>query len=279
MRSVLEQLVRRQPVAGSPLVIAHRGASAAAPENTLVALRLAVEQGADLVEIDVQRTRDGALVVMHDATLARTTNVRQVYPDRAPWRVGDLTLDEVQRLDAGSWKAPDYAGEPVPTLSAALELLASTRVGLQLELKAPTLYPGIVSDLAEALAEVPTAQIVVQSFDFASMKELTVRTPGLRVGLLGAPAATHLPVLGTWADQVNPPHRVADRRYVEAIHAQDMHCCVWTVDAASSMRRAARHHVDGVITNKPDLLRRVVSAEPSTIGAGTQRWGRDGDPS
>jgi glycerophosphoryl diester phosphodiesterase len=85
-----------------PLTIAHRGASAEAPENTLAAVRRAVELGADAVELDVQRSRDGALNVMHDTTLERTTSVRQAFPGRAPWRVADFNLDEIRRLDAGS---------------------------------------------------------------------------------------------------------------------------------------------------------------------------------
>lgn len=101
--------------------IAHRGASGYVPENTLAAVRPGVEQGADLVEIDVQRSADGALVVMHDTTLARTTDVEEVFPDRAPWDVGDFTLAELRLLDAGSWFGHEFAGEPVPTLEQVLD--------------------------------------------------------------------------------------------------------------------------------------------------------------
>src|SRR5688500_13615694 len=98
------------------LAIAHRGARARAPENTLAAVREAAALGADAVEVDVQRTRDGALVLVHDATLSRTTDAASRLPRRGPWSVGSMTLREIRRLDAGSWKAPEYAGQRVPTL-------------------------------------------------------------------------------------------------------------------------------------------------------------------
>ena len=83
--------------------IAHRGSGAMAPENTLASVRLALKQGADYIENDIMRTSDGALVITHDLTLARTTNVEQVFPDRAPWNIADFTLAEIKQLDAGSW--------------------------------------------------------------------------------------------------------------------------------------------------------------------------------
>ena len=98
-------------------VVAHRGSSGAAPENTLAAVRLALRQKSDVMENDIQRTADGELVIMHDTTLARTTDVEQVFPARAPWNVRDFTLAEIKQLDAGSWFAPEFAGERVPTLA------------------------------------------------------------------------------------------------------------------------------------------------------------------
>jgi glycerophosphoryl diester phosphodiesterase len=105
------------PSAGEVDVVAHRGSSGAAPENTLAAVELALAHRADVVENDIQRTKDGELVVMHDLTLARTTDVEEVFPDRAPWNVADFTLAEIKQLDAGSWFSPEFAGERVPTLA------------------------------------------------------------------------------------------------------------------------------------------------------------------
>lgn len=248
----------------APVIIAHRGASARSPENTLTAVRTAVALGADLVEVDVQRTRDGALVLMHDATVARTTDVHRVLPHRSPWWVEDLTLAELRRLDAGSWWDPRYAGEPVPTLDEAAAALPAP-VGLQLELKLPAHHPGIVESLAGALLAaggplrtlLDERRVVVQSFDVLAMKELKTRVPSLSVGLLGRPAKENLPALATWADQVNPSHLRVDSRYVAAVHDAGMRCMVWTVDGALATRRVLRMRVDGVITNRPEALTRV----------------------
>ena len=247
------------------LGVAHRGASVAAPENTLAAVRAAAALGADMVEVDVRRTRDGALVLLHDATLTRTTDASTVLPGRGPWRVADLTLAELRRLDAGRTHSRVHAGEPVPTLADVLDLAGDLGVGVQLELKAPSTYPGIVGDLlAELRAWVVRSTgrrlppLVVQSFEVVAMKELATRAPHVRVGVLGTPPLSHLPVLAGWAHQVNPRHVTADRAYVDRVHALGMQCLVWTVDRPWAMRRAVRLGVDGVITNRPDLLRSVL---------------------
>src|SRR5688572_7762400 len=97
------------------LNVAHRGASGDHPENTLAAIRAAITLEVDSVELDVQRARDGALVLMHDTSLVRTTNARKVFPHRAPWNVADFDYDDLMRLDAGAWKHESFSGEPIPT--------------------------------------------------------------------------------------------------------------------------------------------------------------------
>ncbi len=265
MRPYLSTLTRRPPdgatgsarVADRLLVnVAHRGASAYAPENTLAALRKAIARDADVVEFDVRSTRDGALVLLHDATLDRTTDVRRVFPGRSPWRVADFTYADLTRLDAGSWKSQEYAGERIPTLTEALEVLALGRMGALVELKAPATSPGMTAAVA-AVVHASSARSTVQSFDHMTMRKLKRAAPDVSVGLLGSPARSLLPGLAEWADQVNPHHRRVDRAYVDAVHASGMQCFAWTTDRASAMRRLARLGVDGVITNRPDLLHRV----------------------
>jgi len=259
------------PTADRPVLsIAHRGASWHAPENTLAAVHAAVALGVDMVEVDLQRTRDGALVLMHDVTPARTTDVRRVLPLRRHWLVGDLTYDQLRRLDAGSWFSPAHAGERVPTLQELLDALRGTGVGLQLELKRPDLHPGVVADLAAALATPGAADVpvVVQSFDVPAMKELKTRVPSLPVGILGRPAVANLPALASWADQVNPAHRSVDAAYVRAVRGHGLGCLVWTVDRGAAQRRALRLGVDGIITNRPDRLAARVRPARSTEGAG-----------
>ena len=123
------------------LTIAHRGARHVAPENTLAALRAGIERGADMVEIDVQRTKDGRLVLMHDRDLVRTTNVEKVFPKKKSYDVADLTWAEVRKLDAGAWKRAKFAGERVPTLKQAIRLVYRERAGLLVEIKSPGSTP------------------------------------------------------------------------------------------------------------------------------------------
>ncbi|MFG3439438.1 glycerophosphodiester phosphodiesterase [Nonomuraea sp. NPDC047897] len=247
-----------------PVNVAHRGASAYAPENTVAAFELAAEQGADLYELDVQETRDHRLVLVHDTTLARTTDAEEVFPDRAPWNVGDFTLAEIRRLDAGSWFGPEYAGEPVPTLEEALRAMRGRGLGLLLEIKAPRLYPGIESRVSAALRRDPhwlaPGRTVVQSFDWASMRRFHRVMPRVPVGLLGTPAVAELPALARFARQINPPHGDVTAAYVRRVHALRMEVHTWTVDAPDTMRRLAGLGVDGIITNRPDVLRTVLGA-------------------
>ena len=115
-----------------PTVIAHRGASSYAPENTLAAVDKAAELGVEWVENDVQRTKDGELVVIHDDNLKRTTDAEDVFPGRSPWKVKDFTAAEIARLDAGSWIGPEFVGARVPTHQQFLDRTESHRQKLLL---------------------------------------------------------------------------------------------------------------------------------------------------
>lgn len=243
---------------GRVLNVAHRGASGRAPENTFAALAAAVADGADLVEFDVRRTRDGALVLVHDATLDRTTDARRVYPGRAPWRVRDFTLSELGRLDAGSWKGTQFAGERVPTLAQALDLVRPAGVGTLIELKVAPVDETPVAELTDELrCRAGPARTTVQSFDLASLRAVRERMPSVAVAVLGGVARKDLRELSRWADQVHPHHRRVDRRFVDEAHGWGMRCLVWTVNRPSGMRRACALGVDGVITDLPDLFRHL----------------------
>jgi glycerophosphoryl diester phosphodiesterase len=242
-----------------PLVVAHRGASASAPENTLPAVRLAVAMRVDLVEVDVQLTGDGHLVVVHDTTLARTTDVARRLPGRAPWRVAEHTLAEVRGLDAGSWFSPTYAGVRVPTLH---EVLTSLRggTGLLLEVKAPAEHPGIAEALATALDGWPpvraqgTPRVVVQSFDPDFMERFHALAPEVPAGLLVEhPDELPGPLPG-WAEQLNPCHSHVTAASVRAAHDRGAITLPFTVDDPDRMRALLALGVDGLITNRPDVL-------------------------
>ncbi|MFB4265480.1 glycerophosphodiester phosphodiesterase [Nonomuraea sp. GTA35] len=244
--------------------VAHRGASAYAPENTIAAFELAAAQGADLFELDVQETKDHELVLMHDTTLSRTTNAEQVFPGLSPWNVGDLTLDQIRELDAGSWLSDKYDGERVPTLGEALREMSGSGMGLLLEVKAPERYAGIEARITAELRRHPSwlapGKLVVQSFNWDSMRTFDRLLPEVPIGLLGTPSTGELPGLAKFADQINPPYTTLTASYVRRVHALGLDVLTWTVDSPAAMRRMIGYKVDGIITNRPDVLRDVLSS-------------------
>ncbi|MEU0370249.1 glycerophosphodiester phosphodiesterase family protein [Streptomyces sp. NPDC006283] len=255
----------------APLVIAHRGASAYAPENTLAAVDLADEMGFAWVENDVQRTKDGELVVMHDDSLARTTDVEQVFPDRAPWKVKDFTAAEIAGLDAGSWRGAEWTGARVPTLKQYLNRVDDNNQKLLLEIKKPELYPGIERDTLRVLREEGwldrshvRSRLVIQSFGKDSVEAVHQQRPDVTTGFLGTPAIADLPSYAAFTDQINPTHTSLTAEYVAAVHAlkgahgKRLRVNTWTVNDAAAATRGADFGVDGIITNYPDVVRDAV---------------------
>ncbi|MCX4607957.1 glycerophosphodiester phosphodiesterase [Streptomyces sp. RLB3-17] len=252
----------------APLVVSHRGASAYAPENTLASIDKAAAMGFGWVENDVQRTKDGELVVLHDASLARTTDVKKVYPHRAPWKVKDFTAAEVARLDAGSWFGPRYAGTRVPTLKQYMHRVSHNHQKLVLEIKNPELYPGIERQTLKVLSNEGWLdpdhlrnRLVVQSFSEHSVRTVHELRPGITTAFLGQPSVARLHEYARFADLINPDHASLSAGYVSAVHSfvgphnRPMEVFTWTIDDANTARRLAGYGVDGVITNKPDVIR------------------------
>ncbi|GGX95033.1 glycerophosphodiester phosphodiesterase [Streptomyces hiroshimensis] len=250
--------------AGVPLAIGHRGVPVQAPENTLASIDRAADLGITWVENDVQRTKDGALIVMHDTTLERTTDVKRRFPRRAPWKIADFTLAEIQKLDAGSWYDRRFAGERVPTLRRYLQRVDHNRQKLLLEVKAPELYPGIERQLASELqragwlnARHVRSALVVQSFSAPSLKAFHRVRPDVKTGFLGAPKPSELRSYAAFADQINPPHRSVTSAWVRAVHAlrgphgRHLEVSAWTVDNGDRAVELARMGVDGIISNAP----------------------------
>ena len=231
---------------------------------TMAAFDLAMDLRSDLVETDVQRTKDGVLVLVHDTDLKRTTNIEQRYPGRRSYAVKDTTWAEIKTLDAGSWKAAKYRGERIPTLSSLVRRVKERRSGLLLELKSPSLYPGIeqqIDRIFRASGFVSygraTGKVQVQSFDFTSMKRYHAIDPWMPVGLLGRPYRWELDDL-TWADQVNPNYLASDATYVRDLHAQGFVSYTWTVNDEIGMNMVLDRGHDGIITNRPDLAHSVL---------------------
>src|SRR5262245_1180515 len=175
-------------------LIAHRGASAYAPEHTLAAYQMAIDQKADYVEQDLQITKDGVLVCLHDLTLERTTNVEAVFPDRfvkeqsdgrevKHWYVSDFTLSEIKRLDAGSWFDRKFTGARVPTFQEAIDLIRG-KAGLYPETKEPEVYGKRGFDMEQLVVDIlkknklfewgsdTKTPVIIQSFSPASLQRL-----------------------------------------------------------------------------------------------------------
>lgn len=252
----------------APVVVAHRGASGYAPENTLAAVDAADALGIDWVENDVHRTRDGELVVLHDTSLKRTTDVEQVFPDRAPWAVKDFTAAELAKLDAGSWFGTQFTGAGVPTLTQFLHRLERNRQKLLLEIKSPATYPGIERDIIRVLGRSGWLdrshvrnRLVIQSFGADSVRKVHTLRPDITTGFLGTPAVSDLPSYAAFTDQINPSYATIGADYVAAVqrlkgpHGKRLRVNTWTVNKAADAVKARDHGVDGIITNFPDVVR------------------------
>ncbi|ROQ74147.1 glycerophosphoryl diester phosphodiesterase [Streptomyces sp. CEV 2-1] len=253
---------------GAPLVISHRGASAYAPENTLAAVDKAAELGFDWVENDIQFTKDGVLVVIHDTDLKRTTDAEKVFPGRAPWAVKDFTAAEIARLDAGSWFGARYAGTRVPTLRQYLDRIGHHHQNLLMEIKSPEIYPGIERAALRELRQEGWLddshvrdRLVIQSFGADSLRKVHEQRPDVITGFLGAPAVAQLPSYAEFTDQINPAYTSVSGEYVAAVHAlkgphhKRLRVNTWTVNDAAHALRVTGYGVDGIITNAPDVVR------------------------
>jgi glycerophosphoryl diester phosphodiesterase len=223
---------------------AHRGASAEAPENTLAAFRRALAAGADGIELDVHLSADGVPVVIHDEALERTTDGHGA--------VAAHPLAMLQSLDAGSWFAPPFVGEPLPTLEQALRLLAG-RLRLNLEVKQTRAGMAVL----ELLEQFPQAEAVISSFDHALLVRLRCAAPDLALAVL-AESDWHLALSRARALRACAFHPRADlvsRPLLAACRGLRLPVFAWTVDDPAEARRLARLGIDGLFTNDPAFLR------------------------
>ncbi|MBM4365085.1 MAG: glycerophosphodiester phosphodiesterase [Deltaproteobacteria bacterium] len=253
-------LAARHP--GSPWVVAHRGASAYAPENTLAAYREALARGAIAVETDVHVAATGEVVVSHDATTLRTTGVDRVIAD-TPWR-------ELRALDAGRWFGEAFAGEPLPLLSELLALLKGRAV-LCLELKAG-------KDLvALAAADVDRAgqrgEVVIFSFDAAFIAEARALLPDVPAVHLLVPLAPDLPdgthapyapgdiepARASGATAVGFAYKYLSAEVVAAAHEAGFPVFAWTVNDEADALRVRDLGADVIISNRPDAVQAALS--------------------
>lgn len=234
---------------GRPLVVAHRGASGHAPENTIASFELAIEMGADAIECDVHLSRDGQLFVLHDFTVDRTTNGHGL--------VAQTPSADLHRLDAGSWFGEQFAGQRLPTLAQVLDL-ARGRARVAIELKqGPVYYPGIEQALAGAIHYAGMAEeVLVISFDHHALLRLREISPEIATGVLYAARPIDAVELARAADAqvLEPQWSMVTAEDVERAHRAGLLVVPWAVDDPAEMSAVLALGVDGLATNYPDRL-------------------------
>jgi glycerophosphoryl diester phosphodiesterase len=265
------------------LNIAHRGGSSLAPENTLSAARKALAVGADMWELDVQFTADRELIVLHDSTLKRTSNVEDLFPHRRPWQVHEFTLDEIRRLDFGSWfierdpfgqiaagvvtkeEIESYVGEPAPTLEQALSFTREHNWLVNLEIKDLSVRPGnnlivdrIIS-LVKKLNMVDT--VLVSSFNHDYLAQIAASYPQVATGVLDTkPHRRPALLLRRLGARTYHPRRIfmplAD---IPKMKRQGFGVNIRTINDRKTMERLVRAGVSGIFTDFPQVLASVLT--------------------
>jgi glycerophosphoryl diester phosphodiesterase len=295
MACVALPVLLAQPAAPKKLLIAHRGASAYAPEHSADAYKLAITQGADFVEQDLAVTKDGVLVSIHDLTLERTTDVEEVFPNRfveekggdkvlRRWYVHDFTLAEIKRLDAGSWMDTKFTGTRILTFQEAIDLVKG-KAGLYPELKDPEFYrqrgvnpEKLFTDIVRknGLEADPKTPLVLQSFDDATLKAAAIDLPSVpRVFLLSPQdlgridTPEKLREVSAWATGIGPNKAILEKTpdIVAWAHAAKMTVTPWTFRASlpgkyASVQEEMKHFlftlgVDALFTDNPDMFPRT----------------------
>jgi glycerophosphoryl diester phosphodiesterase len=266
------------------LNIAHRGARSLAPENTLAAARKGLEVGAEMWELDIQMTADGELIVIHDTTLKRTSNVRQVFPSRKPWLVHEFTLDEIRLLDFGSWfrkqdpfgqiaagmvaesDLVSYVHQQAPTLGEALTFTLEHGWSVNLEIKdlggnpAPDQVVKKILSLVEDLDMVDS--VLISSFNQTYLAQVRKVHPHVATGVLVSKPHPHPEtLLRQLGAQAYHPRLSAFRPTdIALLHSQGCRVYIWDVNERQAMERLVRAGVDGIFTDFPQLLTSVLAS-------------------
>jgi glycerophosphoryl diester phosphodiesterase len=250
------------PLDGTSLVIAHRGASSLAPENTMAAICAAIELGVDIVEVDVHRSADGELVVVHDSTVDRTTD--------GEGRVSRLTLEELKALDAGSWFKSSFREERIPTLREVLEAVGDRAIVL-IELKAKRIELQTI-ELVQELGM--SHQVMIQSFDSHQIQIVNQNAPDIPTFLLVyKPRHSSQPERAArWmisvaqyvgASGIGIRGKWFTPELLALAEEEDLQVFVWTVNSQPRLRKFIEAGVHGIITNRPQDLLALQNRKPS----------------
>ena len=242
----------------TPLIFAHRGASAYAPENTIESFQLAEKQGAEGIEFDLKLTRDKKVVAIHDITVNRTTNGKGT--------VTDFSLEEIKKLDAGSFFSKEFFNCKIPTLEEIIESLDDKMI-FNIEL---TNYATPADELPDLVAEIVSRyqikdRVLYSSFNFRTLKRIKKLSPSSPVAVLALPGiAGILSRSGTGLKYakgvVHPYHTDVSQKYVKRLHSAGYRVHTWTVNDEKEMQRLFSLKIDGIITDDPLKARKVREA-------------------
>jgi glycerophosphoryl diester phosphodiesterase len=232
------------------IVFAHRGASAYAPENTLPSFQKALDMHSEGIELDVQLSADGYMVVIHDETIDRTSN--------GTGRVIDMTFEALRQFDYGKWFDEDFTGTPIPLLQEVLTLLKGWDGLLNIEIKNNEIpYPGIEEKLIGLLRQNDfTGRALISSFNHESIRKVRKLAPQIPAALLydfTFPRVHYQQTPEYDAQNVHPYYLNVNPRMLSYCHAHDLKVIPYTVDKPAAIKRLIRMGVDGIITNSPNV--------------------------
>jgi len=231
------------------IITAHRGDSEHAPENTIAAIEMAINTGADYVEIDVRQTKDNVLVLMHDASLKRTTGM--------DGNVKDYTYDELQTLDAGIWFSEEYEGTKIPTLQEAL-LCASGNVKLNIEIKDCENYKTVATRVIQSISECNMKDnCIISSTNYSCLQVIEKLDSTIMTGIILEDASVGIDEYQD-IDFFSIEFSQVTQDIVDQIHYSGKEIRVWTIDDAYAMLIAQKMDVDSIITNDPELAIAVI---------------------
>lgn len=247
---ILHITLRSEPV-DPPAIIAHRGASGLAPENTLVAVQEAINLGAYYIEVDVQRSSDRILLLMHDKTINRTTN--------GQGKVSELSWESLGKLDAGNYFSSEFIGTTIPSLESVLNLIKDNDVNLVIEIKNPHLYPGIEQEIAEIINNhAMSEKVILVSFDYESL-QITYRSiPDTLPGFINIYpfSVPHINdnqlILVFWLSILLDP------TLIPRMHAKDYKVWAWTANSPQLMKLLVWLGVDGIATDRLDVWNKIL---------------------
>lgn len=235
------------------LVVAHRGASGYAPENTLSAMKKAIEMHAEMSELDVQETADGKIILLHDNTTKRT--------GKKDFNIWELDYNDLKDIEVGDWFSEEYKGEPIPTLKEVIDLV-NGKMKLNIELKANKHEKMLAERSLKVVMDSDFLdQVVFTSFKFDEIRKIRAINKEAKVGYIFGKLPQDVDVFSEDIDLLSANYKTVDAEFIKKAKVAGMEVAVWTVNKPEDMKRMIEIGVDQIITNYPDILRKVLDGK------------------